>query len=177
MAGLNVLNYEVVPKFIDSDRAIKLGNEFREYVETHCLPGDDQVERSRSMYDYVSFLELLVEKSNQVTNICGQRVLPTYCYARTYYYGADLKRHTDRPACEVSVTLNLGSDQDWPIYVKTPEGEEVSVTLKPGDAMLYYGCETEHWREVFTGEYCNQVFLHYVKSRGDNQPFYFDKMR
>ena len=107
----------------------------------------------------------------------GERVLPTYCYARVYYKGAILERHTDRPSCEVSVTLNLGSDKEWPIFIRTPEGEEVSVTLGPGDAMLYYGCDAEHWRERFDGICCNQVFLHYVKSRGENQPFYFDKIR
>lgn len=177
MAGLNILNYEVVPNFIDTDRAVKLGDEFKQYVEQYNIEGDSQVRQSRAMYNYISFLELLIEKSNQVSSICGETVLPTYCYARAYHNGADLTRHTDRPACEVSVTLNLGSDKDWPIFVKTPEGDEVSVSLKPGDAMMYYGCVAEHWRETFEGEYCNQVFLHYVKSRGENQPFYFDKMR
>ena len=177
MAGLNVLNYEVIPNFIDPVRATELGFEFKDYVTKHNIGCDDQVRLSRAMYDYVSFLELLTEKTNHVSNVCGQRVLPTYCYARVYHKGADLKRHTDRPACEVSVTLNLGSDVDWPIFIKTPTGDEVSVSLKPGDAMMYYGCEAEHWREVFDGEYCHQVFLHYVKSRGQNQPFYFDKMR
>lgn len=177
MAGLNVLNYEVVPNFIDPERAVKLGDEFKDYVDKHDVSGDDQVRLSRSMYNYISFLELLTEKTNHVSNVCGERVLPTYCYARVYHRGADLKRHKDRPACEVSVTLNLGSDKDWPIYIKAPNGDNVAVTLKPGDGMLYYGCIAEHWREPFEGDFCKQVFLHYVKSRGENQPFYFDKMR
>lgn len=177
MARLNTDNYEVVRNFIDRNRAIKLGIEFDDYTKKHKLPGDGQVSKSRVLYDYISFLELLVEKSNHVTDICGESVLPTYCYARVYHHGADLLRHTDRPACEVSVSLNLGSDKDWPIYIKDPNNKEISVTLKPGDAMLYYGCEAEHWRETFDGECCKQVFLHYVKSRGQNQPFYFDKLR
>ena len=177
MAGLNVLNYEVVRNFIDPARAVELGQEFKEFTKSNNLPGDTQVSRSRCLYDYVSFLELLVEKSNHVTNICGERVLPTYCYARVYHNGADLAKHTDRPACEVSVTLNLGSDVQWPIYIQDPNGNDISVELRPGDAMLYYGCDAPHWRETFEGESCVQVFLHYVKSRGKNQPFYFDKIR
>ena len=177
MAGLNIVNYEIVRNFIDPDRAIQLGIEFRDHVEQNDIAGDEQAQLSRALYNYISFLELLVEKSNEVGDICEETVLPTYCYSRVYYRGSELKRHTDRPACEVSVTLNLGSDKEWPIFVKTPTGEEVSVTLQPGDAMMYYGCNAEHWREVFDGVYCNQVFLHYVKSRGENQPFYFDKMR
>ena len=177
MAGLNVLNYEVVRNFIDPERAIRLGNEFDEFTCEHNVPNDDQVMRSRAMYDHVPFLELLVEKANHISNICGERVLPTYCYARVYQQHAVLKRHSDRPACEVSVTCNLGSDKEWPIWIVTPNGEEVSVELGPGDGMVYYGCVAEHWRDMFLGTCCKQVFLHYVKSRGDNQPFYFDKVR
>ena len=177
MADLNTDNYIHVPNFIDPGRAVSLGQEFKEHTEKHNLPGDSQVKRSRAAYDYVSFLELLVEKTNHVTELCGENVLPTYCYARVYNKGADLKVHTDRPACEVSITLNLGSDVPWPIYIQKPDGESVPVTLGPGDAVLYLGCVASHWREEFTGDYCNQVFLHYVKSRGQNQPFYFDKTR
>jgi hypothetical protein len=39
-------------------------------------------------------------------------MLPTYSYARIYANGDELKKHRDRPACEVSVTLHLGSVMD-----------------------------------------------------------------
>ena len=177
MADLNKDNYIHIPNFINPQRAINLGNEFKAYTERFDLPGDTQVEKSRAAYDYVPFLELLVDKTSHVTEVCGENVLPTYCYARVYHTGADLKVHTDRPACEVSITLNLGSDVPWPIFIQKPSGETASVTLGPGDAVLYLGCVAPHWRDEFTGDYCNQVFLHYVKSRGENQPFYFDKTR
>ena len=35
------------------------------------------------------------------------------------------------------------------------------VILKPGDMLVYKGMILEHWREVFLGENCAQVFLHY----------------
>ena len=38
------------------------------------------------------------------------------------------------------------------------------VNLKPGDMLIYSGCELEHWREEFTGKDCAQVFLHYNKA-------------
>ena len=32
----------------------------------------------------------------------GLKLLPTYSYARTYKKGDILKRHKDRPSCEIS---------------------------------------------------------------------------
>ena len=37
----------------------------------------------------------------------------------------------------------------------------VKVDLKPGDMLVYSGCELEHWRNKFKGKECVQVFLHY----------------
>ena len=73
-----------------------------------------------------------------------------------------LKRHKDRFSCEISTTMNLGGDDPWPIYLEpnpkkggvnqvkdmyqtTPKVLEVD--LKPGDMLVYSGCELEHWRE------------------------------
>jgi len=105
-------------------------------------------------------------------------MLPTYSYARLYKNGEVLKRHKDRGACEVSVTLHLGSDGvEWPIYFETPAGDTVSVNLKPGQAVIYLGCIAPHWRDVYEGSDYRQVFLHYVRARGENRHFYFDKIR
>ena len=175
--ALNTDNYQIVRQFIDTERAISLGDEFKAYVELYGIGGDEQVKKCRSMYDHVPFLEILTEKVNHISEICGERVLPTFTYSRVYYNGSDLKRHTDRDTCEVSATLNLGYDTPWPIYIVDKHGEEVCVDLKPGDAMVYYGSMSAHWRETFDGEYCNQVFLHYVKSRGQFAEHYFDKLQ
>ena len=79
-----------------------------------------------------------------------------------------MPRHKDRPACEISCTLNLGGDE-WPIFIDPTggEGQEgVEVLLKQGDALLYRGCDLQHWREPFEGETCYQVFLHYNEFPG-----------
>jgi hypothetical protein len=88
-----------------------------------------------------------------------------------------LERHKDRPACEVSLTLNLSKDKDWPIWIQTPDGKEVSLNLKSGDAVMYLGCERDHWRDTFEGNEYVQVFLHYVRSRGPNVWAVFDKVQ
>jgi hypothetical protein len=105
-------------------------------------------------------------------------MLPTYSYARYYRKGETLEKHTDRPACEVSITLHLGSDRTpWPIYFTKPNGEVVSVELKAGQAVIYLGIISEHWRDEFKGQEYVQVFLHYVRSRGEYADHYFDKVR
>jgi hypothetical protein len=40
------------------------------------------------------------------------------------------------------------------------------VNLKPGDGVIYRGCEIEHWREAYEGDYHIQAFLHYVDANG-----------
>ena len=108
-------------------------------------------------------------------------LIPTYSYTRLYRTGNILNRHKDRPSCEISTTLNLGGDP-WPIFID-PTGENnvideyqgvikpdapkgVQVNLKPGDMLIYSGCELEHWREPFQGKLCGQVFLHYNHANG-----------
>ena len=93
------------------------------------------------------------------------KLSPTYSYARIYKNGDVLARHKDRFSCEVSTTLNLGGDP-WPIYLDPTSrfGQAgIKIDLKPGDMLVYSGCELEHWREEFKGQNCGQVFLHYNK--------------
>lgn len=131
----------------------------------------------KAYQDAVPFLELLCEKRNDVSNLIGESVLPTYSFCMVYGPKSQLTRHLDRPACEISLTVHLGSDAEWPIFIKKPSGEEVAFKLDCGDAIIYLGCVAEHWREKFTGQYYSQVFLHYVRSNGPNSWAYFDKRK
>jgi predicted 2-oxoglutarate/Fe(II)-dependent dioxygenase YbiX len=168
-------NYVVIPGFIPSYKAVELSKEFKSYCEINNLSGDSQAPNSYSKYDYISFLELLCEKNQEVSSILEETVLPTYAYSRVYFNGSVLEKHLDRDACEISLTLHLNGDKQWPILIKTPSGEERSVILNPGDAMMYLGRSAEHWRTEYDGDYYTQVFLHYVRSRGDCAYAYFDK--
>jgi hypothetical protein len=38
--------------------------------------------------------------------------------------------------------------------------------MKPGDMIIYRGCELKHWREPFWGKNHAQVFLHYNEKGG-----------
>lgn len=103
------------------------------------------------------------------------KLVENYTYGRVYNKGKKLERHKDRMSCEISATLNLGGDP-WPIYLEpnhlkgfidlknkyhSEYTKGVEIILKPGDLLMYRGCDLEHWRDVFKGKMCNQVFLHY----------------
>jgi hypothetical protein len=111
----------------------------------------------------------------------GMDLVPTYSYTRLYEKGNILRRHKDRPSCEISTTLHLGGDE-WPIFLDPTGGnfvidedkqtikpgapKGIRVDLKVGDMLIYSGCELEHWREPFEGTVCSQVFLHYNHANG-----------
>ena len=142
---------------------------------------DPQVPNSYAKYADRVMETLLVDTIKVMQKKTGLRLVPTYSYCRLYRTGNILKRHKDRPSCEISTTLNLGGDP-WPILID-PTGSDnvideyknihkpgapkgVEVNLKPGDMLIYSGCELEHWREPFQGKLCGQVFLHYNHADG-----------
>ena len=124
---------------------------------------DKQIPNTYSHYGDVAMETLLEGLRAKMEKETGYKLNETYAYARIYKTGDVLHRHKDRYSCEVSTTLNLGGDP-WPLYLD-PTGKTgqagIKVNLKPGDMLIYSGCEIEHWREAFLGKDCGQVFLHY----------------
>ena len=127
---------------------------------------DEQVPNTYSHYADMAMETLLQQVKPVMEKHTGLKLSETYSYARIYKNGDVLARHKDRYSCEISTTLNLGGDP-WPIYLD-PTGKTgqagIKVDLKPGDMLIYSGCDLEHWREQFIGKDCGQVFLHYNKA-------------
>ena len=46
--------------------------------------------------------------------------------------------------------------------------------MQPGDAIIYRGCEVDHWREEFKGIMQSQVFFHYCNRNGPFKDAKFD---
>jgi hypothetical protein len=55
---------------------------------------------------------------------------------------------------------------NWPMWVEGPSGDAIPIQLNPGDAIIYRGCEVDHWRDSFKGLNHAQVFLHYSNTNG-----------
>ena len=142
---------------------------------------DQQVPNTYSCYADPVMETLMMKVLPKMQQETGLQLIPTYSYARLYKKGDILKRHKDRPSCEISTTLNLGGDP-WSIFIdgtgadtvineyknihkpNAPKGTKV--LLEVGDMLVYSGCELEHWREPFEGNICGQVFLHYNHVNG-----------
>jgi hypothetical protein len=140
------------------------------------MTDDEQVPGTPSIYGGV-VLDGLMEDLRPVVEHCtGLNLFPTYSYGRIYKKGAELARHMDRAACEVSVSLNLAQTphEPWPLHLQFG-AHDVPVKLRPGDALLYRGIELPHWREPYTGESMAQVFLHYVDQNGPFADEKFDR--
>ena len=190
------LKYQIIKKAISYELANFIFNYFmlkRDAVSfmyknnIHSQSGllgtwtDEQVPNTYSNYADFAMETLMMKVLPVMQKETELQLIPTYSYARIYKNGDILKRHKDRPSCEISTTLNLGGDP-WPIFIdgtgadsviderrnihkpNAPKGTEV--LLDVGDMLVYSGCELEHWREPIKGNTCGQVFLHYNHVNG-----------
>ena len=177
---------------------------------THEL-NEVQVEGSLARYWHPQYRLIHSGIKAKLEEKIGRKLYNTYYYDRFYFPGQELERHADRDACEISVTVHCstnleGKDADWPIWIKTPDtftdeskqeidvhGENRSVILKPGDGMIYKGCERPHWRDPMPTPrrrkrdiilrrkqkeyYYHQIFFHYVLADGQRAHCAWDKAR
>jgi len=170
-----VANYFSMQKQVyDTCRKARYLSPYENIIGSYELEGE-QIPNTYSQYANMAMETLLLKCQPEMEKVTGLKLYPAYTYARIYKKGDILKRHKDRFSCEISTTMNLGGD-DWPIYLEpdsskggVKEGvgyvsentKGVRVDLKPGDMLVYSGCELEHWRDKFKGKECIQVFLHY----------------
>ena len=113
---------------------------------------------------------MLEELKSKIEIAIGEKLLPTYSYITAYTNNSYMVKHTDRPACEVSVSINLASTFNWGLYIKDLQGKETKVITKVGDGVIYLGTQVEHWRDLLITdkpELYIQTFLHYVKANGE----------
>ena len=140
---------------------------------------EGQIPHTYNSYSDIAMETLMLKCQVMMEKTTGLKLTPAYTFARIYKKGDILERHKDRFSCEISTTMNLGGDP-WPIYLSPNENvgipetkggkkgitvaskaKGIRVDLKPGDMLVYSGCELEHWRNKFKGKECIQVFLHY----------------
>jgi len=164
--------YKKIKNFISKDEVELLTN--YSIIKHRANTKDFDFEQNPVGDTYLSYdaaaEALLFKKKLFMEKETGLELLPTYAFWRLYTYTADLKDHTDRPSCEISVTVMIGSDgTPWPIYMG-----DTPVELEPGDACIYLGCEINHRREEFQGDWHSQVFLHYVDKNGPHANKKFD---
>ena len=112
--------------------------------------------------------QLHIDLKEKIEKEINMNLLPTYWFTTQYDNGGFMVPHTDRPSCQISVTVNFFKDHDWPIniYQYNDEGRLIqtqSIELEPGDGLVYNGTHEIHGRpKPFKGEKFIQSFFHYV---------------
>ena len=167
------VNYKLIKNFF-SPEELKL---FQKYCYNKLDKNKDYRLDSQSFspawYSDPLMTSLLDTKLPIVEKESNLKLFPTYAYWRYYVLGATLKKHKDRPACEISVTACIKKYDNWPIVV-----EGTSFELEEGDAVLYAGCDQEHERPgIYKGEGMAQVFLHYVNQNGIYKNHAYDQIK
>ena len=160
-------NHIVIKDFLSKEWANEIYIDFRDLGRVDSAFKDAY---SGPVYQYESPVggqELLYYMTQRMVDIVGERLYPTYSFMRCYNEGSYLPMHDDRPACEVSVSIHLGSDKDWEFIIEDSNGNTNEVVLQQGDALIYLGSVAPHGRKgEYDGDHYIQLFLHYVRSRG-----------
>lgn len=124
--------------------------------------------------------------------LAGCDLLPTYAYFRAYQQGDICVVHSDRPACEHSMSLmvELADDIPWALSVghniveggpPPPEkdfGDEpfTAIPMLSGDAVMYQGVGHRHGRmDPNPNRWSAHLFLHWVDSAGPHADQAFDR--
>lgn len=185
MAENNIarLGYTVEKNFLDTE-SLKI---LSKYMENKLARGEFRVRKNNldrgEASEYFIYADpmgemLLENKLEHIQEITGKSLSPTYSFARVYVNEDSLAKHTDRPSCEYSVTVNINyAGAKWPIWMLSLEGEAVEILLSPGDAVIYKGCDVPHWRNPMVQCGCTanaQIMLHYVDVNGSFSDYKLD---
>jgi hypothetical protein len=133
--------------------------------------------------DYAPMQFFLWGLTPLMSRLVGRELLPTYDYFRVYRAGDVCRVHSDREACEhsLSLTLDYSDGKVWDLEIgREPldgrrkhltedfEGEAyASIGMAPGDAVLYRGIHRRHGRMAPNpNRWSAHLFLHWVEADG-----------
>jgi hypothetical protein len=128
-----------------------------------------------------------------IADIAGCELIPTYAYFRVYQQGDLCLVHSDREACEhsLSLTVELSDGRPWALcvgkkHLDEPEptpgfnfgDEEYSeLPMEAGDAVVYRGVNYHHGRiEPNPNRWSAHLFMHWVDSAGPFADHAFDRV-
>ena len=182
MSKLSKLGWDYIPNIITKDEAIQI--KYENYLGAiHDLGGlktHFDKERGDVMCCYAPPSSTFVVKRAKpiLENLLGEELIPSYWFTTTYHNKGWMNCHTDRPSCEISVTLNICGDAKWPIKLKDLSNKKREVVTPVGHGVAYEGTIVPHWRSplrTHKNDRFMQLFLHYVRKNGPYTDYAYDR--
>ena len=182
MSKLSKLGWDYIPNIITKDEAIQI--KYENYLGAiHDLGGlktHFDKERGDVMCCYAPPSSTYVVKRAKpiLENLLGEELIPSYWFTTTYHNKGWMNCHTDRPSCEISVTLNICGDAKWPIKLKDLSNKKREVVTPVGHGVAYQGTIVPHWRSplrTHKNDRFMQLFLHYVRKNGPYADYAYDR--
>jgi len=182
MSKLNKLGWDYIPDIITKEEAIQI--KYENYMGAiHDLGGlktHFDKERGNVMFFYAPPSSTFVMKRMKpiLENLLGEELIPSYWFTTTYHNKGWMNCHTDRPSCEVSVTMNICGDAKWPIKLKDLSNKRREVVTPVGHGVAYLGTIVPHWRSplrTHKNDRFMQLFLHYVRKDGPYADYAYDR--
>jgi hypothetical protein len=122
----------------------------------------------------------------------GADILPSFSFFRLYFEGDICRVHSDRAACEVSLSLTLGYSEGrpWALSVSSAPAQEMlapsedfggephsAFVMQPGDAVLYCGSGYRHGRLTPNpNRWSAHLFLQWVRRGGPHEGEAFERL-
>tara|TARA_B000000532_G_scaffold143108_1_gene114935 strand:+ start:1519 stop:2106 length:588 start_codon:yes stop_codon:yes gene_type:complete len=166
--------YLVLNKIISADVAKVLAQKTIDKIKNDKPINNEDRGLCWALYKPVFMKNLMKEVKIIIEGTSKVKLLPTYWFTTIYTNNSFLKPHIDRPSCEYSVSLNLKSNIDWPLFFKDKNNNNKGFITKVGDGIAYFGCERPHWRLPLVSknrELFIQTFFHYVDANGPYKSF------
>ena len=166
------------------------GRSMRAFATKGPLLRRDAIEINAHQYGPMK--TLLWGLTPRIALATGCDLLPTYAYFRLYQAGDVCRVHSDRLACEhsVSLTIAYADGKPWALSVgtdriDTPENRVEddfggasfgSVAMRPGDGVLYQGTHHRHGRlDPNPNAWSAHLFLHWIDRNGPYANEAFDQ--
>jgi hypothetical protein len=173
MGTIKEFKYKLIKNFLTKEEVNLLGNYCCLIHKLNDKNFDFGQNNNGDTYFYGDPImeSLMISKKIKIEEATKLKLLSTYTYWRMYTRFASLEPHTDRDACEISVSVMIAATGNpWPLKINNEE-----IVMGFGDAVIYLGRELEHSREEFDGDWQAQVFMHYVDKNGNFTDWEKDK--
>ena len=158
--------YCELPAFLHAAHVMALRRYYLDLIRSGWEIGDVQVRQRYGQHNEMMARYFHHQFTDFISRIAGEPVKPSYTYVSAYQEGSILGAHVDRKQCEFTLSLSVEDGDSagglWPLWFQLAKGK-VAVTQRPGDGVLFRGCDLPHWREQSASDHTSTVLLfHYV---------------